>query len=103
MGAKAPTLLLAAPTGHAAKRLGKATGLEARTLHRLLEADPAAGGFKRNQDNPLDCDLLAVDEVSIVDVLLIHALPKAVLRRAALILMGDVDQLPSVGPGQVLA
>jgi exodeoxyribonuclease V alpha subunit len=94
---------LAAPTGRAAKRLGEATGLEARTLHRLLEADPAGGGFKRNEEHPLEADLLVVDEVSMVDVPLMHGLLKAVRPRAALILVGDVDQLPSVGPGQVLA
>jgi exodeoxyribonuclease V alpha subunit len=101
--AKTPALLLAAPTGRAAKRMSEATGLEARTLHRLLEADPAQGGFKRHEDHPLEADLLVVDEVSMVDVPLMHALLKAVPRRAALILVGDVDQLPSVGPGQVLA
>ena len=83
--------------------MGEATGLEARTLHRLLEADPARGGFKRGEEHPLECDLLVVDEVSMVDVPLMHALLKAVPPRAALILVGDVDQLPSVGPGQVLA
>jgi exodeoxyribonuclease V alpha subunit len=95
--------MLAAPTGRAAKRLSEATGLEARTLHRLLEADPAQGGFKRHEEHPLEADLLVVDEVSMVDVPLLHALLKAVPRRAALLLVGDVDQLPSVGPGQVLA
>ena len=94
---------MAAPTGRAAKRLSEATGLEARTLHRLLEADPVHGGFKRDEDRPLDCDLLVVDEVSMVDVPLMHALLKAVPNGAVLILVGDVDQLPSVGPGQVLA
>ena len=101
--AKEVKAALAAPTGRAAKRLSEATGLEARTLHRLLEADPAHGGFKRDEDRPLDCDLLVVDEVSMVDVPLMHALLKAVPEGAALILVGDVDQLPSVGPGQVLA
>ncbi len=97
--AKAPAVLLAAPTGRAAKRMSEATGLEARTLHRLLEADPAQGGFKRHEEHPLEADLLVVDEVSMVDVPLLHALLKAVPRRAALILVGDVDQLPS-GPGR---
>ena len=83
--------------------MSEATGLEARTLHRLLEADPAQGGFKRDEEHPLEADLLVVDEVSMVDVPLMHALLKAVPPRAALILVGDVDQLPSVGPGQVLA
>src|SRR5688572_16990171 len=101
--AKTPAIALAAPTGRAAKRMSEATGLEAKTLHRLLEADPAQGGFKRDEEHPLEGDLLVVDEVSMVDVPLLHALLKAVPRRAALILVGDVDQLPSVGPGQVLA
>ena len=101
--AKTPAIALAAPTGRAAKRMSEATGLEAKTLHRLLEADPARGGFKRNAEHPLECDLLVVDEVSMVDVPLMHSLLKAVPRQSALILVGDVDQLPSVGPGQVLA
>jgi exodeoxyribonuclease V alpha subunit len=92
-----------APTGRAAKRLAESAGLEAKTLHRLLEVDPAHGGFKRDAVNPLPCDLLVVDEMSMVDVSLMHALLKAVPDRAALLLVGDVDQLPSVGPGQVLA
>src|SRR4029077_2409223 len=100
---KIPSIALAAPTGRAAKRLGEATGREAKTLHRLREADPTHGGFKRSEEHPLDCDLLVVDEVSMVDVPLMHALLKAVPPGAALILVGDVDQLPSVGPGQVLA
>ncbi|MEQ4597722.1 MAG: AAA family ATPase, partial [Methylobacteriaceae bacterium] len=101
--AKGVRVLLAAPTGRAAKRMAEQTGLEARTLHRLLEIDPRNGGFQRNEDNPLDCDLLVIDETSMVDVPLMHALLKAVPERAGLILVGDVDQLPSVGPGQVLA
>ena len=100
---KTSAIALAAPTGRAAKRMGEATGREARTLHRLLEADPAKGGFKRGEAHPLECDLLVVDEVSMVDVPLMHSLLKAVPARAALLLVGDVDQLPSVGPGQVLA
>jgi exodeoxyribonuclease V alpha subunit len=103
LAAKTPATALAAPTGRAAKRLGEATGLEARTLHRLLEADPVRGGFKRDEEHPIKCDLLVVDEVSMVDVPLMHALLRAVPPQAALILVGDVDQLPSVGPGQVLA
>jgi exodeoxyribonuclease V alpha subunit len=75
----------------------------AKTIHRLLEADPQGGGFKRGDDNPLDCDLLVVDETSMVDVLLVQALLKAVPGKAAMLIVGDVDQLPSVGPGQVLA
>jgi len=81
----------------------EATGFEAKTIHRLLEADPQRGGFKRGEDNPLDCDLLVVDETSMVDVLLMQALLKAVPGKAAMLIVGDVDQLPSVGPGQVLA
>jgi exodeoxyribonuclease V alpha subunit len=96
-------VLLAAPTGRAARRLSDATGLEARTLHRLLEADPRRGGFKRGPRRPLDCDLLVVDEASMIDVPLLHALVQAIPARAALVMIGDVDQLPSVGPGQVLA
>ena len=95
---------LAAPTGRAARRLAEATGLEARTLHRLLESDPKAhGGFRRGVDLPLDCDLVVIDEVSMVDVPLFAALLRAVPRHAALLLVGDADQLPSVGPGRVLA
>ena len=100
--AKRLTIALAAPTGRAAKRLSESTGLEAKTIHRLLETDPQAGGFKHDETNPLDCDLLVVDETSMVDVPLMNALLRAVPGRAALLLVGDVDQLPSVGPGQVL-
>lgn len=96
-------LLLCAPTGRAAKRMTEATGFEARTIHRLLEVDPRSGGFKRGAGNPLDCDLLVVDETSMVDVPLMQALACAVPDRAALLIVGDIDQLPSVGPGQVLA
>ncbi len=103
LAAKGVGILLCAPTGRAAKRMSEATGMEARTIHRLLEVDPKAGGFRRGLDNPLHCDLLVVDETSMVDILLIHALLKAVPNRAALLIVGDVDQLPSVGPGQVLA
>jgi exodeoxyribonuclease V alpha subunit len=101
--AKSVRLLLCAPTGRAAKRMNEATGLEAKTIHRLLEVDPKGGGFRRDDTNPLDCDLLVVDETSMVDVLLMNALLKAVPDKAALLIVGDVDQLPSVGPGQVLA
>ena len=103
LAAKGTTLLLCAPTGRAAKRMTEATGFEAKTIHRLLEVDPKAGGFKRGDENPLDCDLLVVDETSMVDVMLMQALMKAVPDRAALLIVGDIDQLPSVGPGQVLA
>jgi exodeoxyribonuclease V alpha subunit len=101
--AKGVKLLLCAPTGRAAKRMTEATGVEAKTIHRLLEVDPKAGGFKRNADNPLDCDLLVVDETSMVDVMLMQALMKATPDNSALLIVGDIDQLPSVGPGQVLA
>ncbi len=103
LAAKDVRLLLCAPTGRAAKRMKEATGLEAKTIHRLLEVDPKGGGFKRGEDNPLDCDLLVVDETSMVDVMLMQALMKALPDKAALLLVGDIDQLPSVGPGQVLA
>jgi exodeoxyribonuclease V alpha subunit len=103
LAAKDVKLLLCAPTGRAAKRMNEATGFEAKTIHRLLEVDPKVGGFRRDTENPLDCDLLVIDETSMVDVLLMHALLKAVPDKAALLVVGDVDQLPSVGPGQVLA
>ncbi len=103
LAAKGVRLLLCAPTGRAAKRMSEATGFEAKTIHRLLEVDPKGGGFKRGDDNPLDCDLLVVDETSMVDVMLMQALLKAVPDRAALLIVGDIDQLPSVGPGQVLS
>jgi exodeoxyribonuclease V alpha subunit len=93
---------LCAPTGRAARRLSESTGLEARTIHRLLEVDPTTGSFRYGEDNPLDGDLLVVDEASMIDVPLMNALLKALPKEAALILVGDVDQLPSVGPGQVL-
>ena len=96
-------LALCAPTGRAAKRLAETTGLEAKTIHRLLEVDPRSGGFRRQESHPLACDLLVVDETSMVDVPLMHSLLRAVPPSAAVILVGDVDQLPSVGPGQVLA
>src|SRR3974390_1038061 len=103
LAAKGTEILLCAPTGRAAKRMTEATGFEAKTIHRLLEVDPKGGGFKRGDDNPLDCDLLVVDETSMVDVMLMQSLMKAVPDRAALLIVGDIDQLPSVGPGQVLA
>ncbi len=103
LNAKSMTLKLCAPTGRAAKRLYEATGKEAKTIHRLLEFDPATFGFKRNSRNPLDCDLLVVDEASMVDVRLMQSLLDAVPSSAALLIVGDIDQLPSVGPGQVLA
>ena len=95
-------ILLAAPTGRAAKRLGEVAGLGARTIHRMLEYSPQKGGFRRNEKSPLPCDLLIVDEVSMIDIVLMHHLMKAVPTGATLILVGDVNQLPSVGPGSVL-
>ncbi|MBU0480494.1 MAG: ATP-dependent RecD-like DNA helicase [Proteobacteria bacterium] len=93
---------LAAPTGRAAKRLGEATGREARTIHRLLEFDPSINGFKRNRDNCLDADLVIVDEVSMLDIILANALLRSISATGALVLVGDADQLPSVGPGNFL-
>ncbi|HVI06197.1 MAG TPA: AAA family ATPase, partial [Sphingomicrobium sp.] len=101
--AKGVTVALCAPTGRAAKRLSESTGIEAKTIHRLLETDPRTGSFRRNAEAPLDCDLLVVDETSMVDVPLMRSVLRALPNRAALLLVGDVDQLPSVGPGQVLA
>ena len=92
---------LCAPTGRAAKRLGESTGMEAKTIHRLLEA--GRNGFKRGADCPLECDLVVVDETSMVDVPLMSLLLAAIPDHAALFLIGDADQLPPVGPGQVLA
>src|SRR5205085_5603733 len=100
--AKGVKCLLCAPTGRAAKRLTETTGLEAKTIHRLLEINPATGRFLRDESNPLACDLLVVDETSMVDVLLMHSLVRALSNHVGLILVGDVDQLPSVGPGTVL-
>jgi exodeoxyribonuclease V alpha subunit len=101
--AKGYRYMLASPTGRAAKRLSEATGAEAKTLHRLLEYSPQGGQhFKRNSDYQLDCDLLIVDEVSMLDVLLANHLLKALPPSAHLLFVGDADQLPSVGPGRVL-
>ena len=99
---KGVRVALGAPTGRAAKRLSESTGLGAKTIHRLLEIDPMTGAFRRDERHPLECDLLVVDETSMVDVPLMAALVRAVPTHAALLLVGDVDQLPSVGPGQVL-
>ncbi len=99
--AKKVKALLCAPTGRAAKRMSEATGMEAMTIHRLLEYQ-SEGGFTRDAARPLNCDLLVVDEASMVDVPLMHRLLRALPERAHLILVGDVDQLPSVGPGMVL-
>jgi exodeoxyribonuclease V alpha subunit len=93
---------LAAPTGRAAKRLSEASGHPAQTLHRLLEFAPKQGQFQRNRERPLEADLIVVDEMSMVDVMLFHALVAALPPAARLLLVGDADQLPSVGPGAVL-
>ena len=82
--------------------MSEATGWEAKTIHRLLEYSPKKGGFKKDQDDPLDADVLIIDETSMVDTLLMYHLLKAIPHQAHLILVGDVDQLPSVGPGNVL-
>jgi exodeoxyribonuclease V alpha subunit len=95
-------IVLCSPTGRAAKRMSEATGREARTVHRLLEFSPKDGRFKRDQHRPLEADLVIVDEASMLDVLLMNSLLKAIPPVAGLILVGDVDQLPSVGPGAVL-
>jgi exodeoxyribonuclease V alpha subunit len=96
------TWALASPTGRAARRLEEATGQPASTLHRLLELRPAEGGFQRGPDNPLEIEGLVVDEVSMVDLPLMAALLRALPPEVPLVLVGDADQLPSVGPGQVL-
>lgn len=101
--AKGVSVLLCAPTGRAAKRLAESTGLEAKTIHRLLEFDPKLMTFRRDQYSPLEADLVVVDEVSMVDLPLANQLLRAVPTQAAVLLVGDVDQLPSVGPGAVLA
>lgn len=95
-------IMLAAPTGRAAKRMAEITGMKASTIHSLLEFDFNIGGFKRNRDNPLDCDLLIVDEASMIDTVLMFSLLKAIPTHARVIFVGDVDQLPSVGAGSVL-
>ncbi|MCP4669220.1 MAG: ATP-dependent RecD-like DNA helicase [Deltaproteobacteria bacterium] len=95
-------IMLAAPTGRAAKRMSEATGHEAKTIHRMLEYSIGKGGFQKNEETPLDCDLLIVDEASMIDVILMHYLLKAVPPTATFILVGDVNQLPSVGAGNVL-
>lgn len=94
-------ILLAAPTGRAAKRMTEATGLEARTLHRLLECKPPQG-YQKNEENPLEGDVLIVDECSMIDIILMNSLLKAIPVNMRLILIGDIDQLPSVGAGNVL-
>jgi exodeoxyribonuclease V alpha subunit len=101
--AKRMRVLLCAPTGRAAKRLTESTGVEAKTIHRLLAFDPKSYGFTHGQTNPLAADLVVVDEVSMVDVVLMHQLLRGVPDQAAILMVGDVDQLPSVGPGSVLS
>lgn len=101
-GERGLRIQLAAPTGRAAKRMSEATGYEAKTIHRLLEFGGAEGGFTRTADNQLDCDLLIVDEASMIDVILFYHLLRAVPTDCRLILVGDIHQLPSVGPGNVL-
>lgn len=100
--AKKVRILLCAPTGRAAQRMSESTGFEAKTIHRLLEVQPGRAGFARNERHPLECDLLVVDEASMIDVVLMHQLLRAHPAGAGLILVGDTDQLPSVGPGTVL-
>jgi exodeoxyribonuclease V alpha subunit len=102
LGAKKIRCQLCAPTGRAAKRMSEAAGLPAKTIHRLLEVQ-SGGNFARNEGNPLDCDLVILDECSMVDVRLMSHLLRALPKTASLILVGDVDQLPSVGPGMVLS
>ncbi len=99
--ARKKTILLAAPTGRAAKRMTEATGMEAKTIHRLLEYSPMEG-YKRNEENPLEGDVLIVDECSMIDIMLFYNLMKAIPEKMRLILVGDIDQLPSVGAGNVL-
>ncbi len=94
-------ILLAAPTGRAAKRMSEATGMEAKTIHRLLEYNPQ-DGYKRNDENPLEGDALIVDECSMIDIILMNNLTKALPTTMRLVLVGDIDQLPSVGAGNVL-
>ncbi len=95
-------IFLAAPTGRAAKRMSESTGMEAKTLHRLLEYSSMTRGFSRNEDTPLECDLLIVDEASMMDIVIFYYLLKAVPPGACVIFVGDIFQLPSVGPGAVL-
>ncbi|MGF1576390.1 MAG: ATP-dependent RecD-like DNA helicase [Cyanophyceae cyanobacterium] len=97
------TVLQASPTGRAAQRLAEVTGQEAKTIHRLLEFDPRTFGFKRNADHPLPADVIVIDEASMIDIVLAYNLFKAIPPQAQVLLVGDQDQLPSVGPGNVLA
>jgi exodeoxyribonuclease V alpha subunit len=100
--AKKLRVALCAPTGRAAKRMAETTGMEAKTIHRLLQYNPGTGGFIHDAENPLECDVLIVDESSMIDVVLASQLVDAVPLHAALVIVGDADQLPSVGPGRVL-
>jgi exodeoxyribonuclease V alpha subunit len=102
VAAKKGRILLCAPTGRAAKRLSESTGMEARTIHRLLEFDPVTGGFKRGTLRPLNADLVVLDEASMVDVVLMSQFLAALPDSTALLMVGDIDQIPSVGPGSVL-
>ena len=95
-------IMLAAPTGRAAKKMREATGHQAKTIHRMLEYSVQKGGFQKNENHPLKCDLLIVDEASMIDSVLMHHLLKAIPSRATFVLVGDINQLPSVGPGSVL-
>lgn len=95
-------IILAAPTGRAAKRMSEITGKKAQTIHSLLEVNFKGGGFKRNRENPLECDLIIIDESSMIDTMLMFSLLKAIPRHARVIFVGDIHQLPSVGPGNVL-
>lgn len=101
--AKKIKVSLCAPTGRAAKRLAETTGLTAKTIHRLLEYDPRTHAFKHNQNNPLSTDMVIIDEASMIDVVLWHNIVKAIPTHASLLIVGDIDQLPSVGPGAILA
>jgi len=103
LGTQKPRMVLAAPTGRAAKRLSESTGLPAKTIHRLLAFDHKTFNFKHHADNPLEADIVVVDEASMIDITLMNHLLKAVPTYACLLFIGDVDQLPSVGPGMVLA
>jgi len=95
-------IMLAAPTGRAAKRMSEATGHQAKTIHRMLEYSIQKGGFQKNDEHPLNCDLLIIDEASMIDTILLHHLLKAIPSKATFILVGDVNQLPSVGAGNIL-
>jgi exodeoxyribonuclease V alpha subunit len=97
-----PKIVMAAPTGRAAKRMSEATDWEAKTIHRLLEWSPQKMGFARDNENPLNADVVVIDEASMIDTLLMYHLLKAIPQKAVLILVGDVDQLPSVGAGSIL-